>query len=190
MQSSLLQDLLAWFTQARKLVSSSDIRVGKLYVVAFLLPPDGLHSVCLGLAYLAKQMCNLCLEDLGLFGSPARQCTWSLPQWLSRCSLVQLCRVPVHGAVLIPQASIRVVTMAVCLLPKPMHLASGFHLSCFQVHHANRRRSQGMCVFVSWRFMSSVSTLAFIQIMLKSIAFFWVCKGGPDLFMEKKPKKT
>lgn len=60
------------FTQARKLASSSDIRVGKLCIVAFLLLPDGLHSVCLGLAYLAKQMYNLCMEDLGLFWQPCQ----------------------------------------------------------------------------------------------------------------------
>lgn len=58
------------FTQARKLVSSGGIRVGKLHVVPFLLLCDRLHGVCLGLAYLAKQM-SACGRS-GAFWQPFR----------------------------------------------------------------------------------------------------------------------
>lgn len=62
------------FIQAMKLVSSGGIRVMKVYVIAFLLLCDGFHGVCLGLAYLAKLMGSLCMDDLRLFSRPNAQC--------------------------------------------------------------------------------------------------------------------
>lgn len=145
------------FTQARKLASSNDIRVGKLCIVAFLLLPGGLHSVCLVLAYLAKQRYNLYVEDLGGFWQP--------------CQTVHVIPAPLVAQVLLGSA-----VLGACVWSSPDSLgllqggdhgclpaakanASGSHLSCFQAHHA-KRRSQGMSVFVYWRLMFSIRTLA------------------------------
>lgn len=138
------------FIPVRKVVSSGN-RVGNFHAVAFLLLHDGLHDVCLGLAYLAKQVWSPSMEDLGLFGSPYKQCIWSLSQWLPSCSFVWLCWVPGQHAWSSPDSSGLHQggwpRLAGCLLPKSVHLASGFPPSCFQAHHANRRGSHEMCVF-------------------------------------------
>lgn len=181
------------FIQARKLVSSGGIRVGRLHVVTFLLLHDGLYGVCLGLAYLAKQTWNLHVEGLGLFGSLAVQCIWSLPQWLPSCSLVRSCWVPGQHARSSPNSPGLHQGGDQDWLPAAKANASGqcFPSEMFPGPSCQQERKSGNVCVCLLSVMSFINTLGSIQITLKSIGFFWVWGAGSGLFVAtycEKPK--